>query len=171
MIGSFVKSCLESGVFSQTISNSAQIDGLRLILDDLALWEKSGDLGRTFEILDSLGVSDYVRYAPYIIRGLDYYTDTVFEAWDQDGDGHGDPNPVHIGCQDDRVRWQLPVRDLLAAFHFLRKRELGVLEFLRTVVDPRHKDFGDLALSDPAMILAVPRDVLSKYRTHVRGDG
>jgi histidyl-tRNA synthetase len=33
-----------------------------------------------------LGVSDYVRFAPHIIRGLDYYTDTVFEAQAVTGD-------------------------------------------------------------------------------------
>ena len=66
--------------------DSTRIDGLRLILDDFDLWKKSDDLRRTFEILDSLGVSDYVRYAPNIIRGLDYYTGTVFEAWDLDGE-------------------------------------------------------------------------------------
>ena len=27
-----------------------------------------------------------MRFAPYIIRGLDYYTGTVFEAWDKDGE-------------------------------------------------------------------------------------
>ncbi len=89
-------------------------------------------------------------------------------VWDAHCDLTGNPNPVHIDCQDDKISWQLPVRDLLASLHFLRKRELGVLEFLRTTVDPRHKDYGDLALSDPAMILAVPRDVISKYFSHVR---
>ncbi|MCP4007502.1 MAG: hypothetical protein GY725_25260 [bacterium] len=89
-------------------------------------------------------------------------------VWDAHCDLTGNPNPVHIDEQDDSVRWQLPVRDLLASWHFLRTRELGLLEFLRTTLDPRNKDFGDLALSDPGMLLAVPRDVISKYFTHVR---
>ena len=37
-------------------------------------------------MVEALGLSDYVRYAPQIIRGLDYYTGTVFEAWDKDGE-------------------------------------------------------------------------------------
>jgi histidyl-tRNA synthetase len=41
---------------------------------------------RFFTAIQALGVADYVRYAPNIIRGLDYYTGTVFEAWDQDGE-------------------------------------------------------------------------------------
>ena len=41
---------------------------------------------RFFEIVDSLGIRPYVRYAPHIIRGLDYYTGTVFEVWDRDGE-------------------------------------------------------------------------------------
>jgi histidyl-tRNA synthetase len=33
-----------------------------------------------------MGVSEYVRFAPHIIRGLDYYTGIVFESWDRDGE-------------------------------------------------------------------------------------
>ncbi|MCJ7658403.1 MAG: His/Gly/Thr/Pro-type tRNA ligase C-terminal domain-containing protein, partial [Anaerolineales bacterium] len=43
------------------------------------------ELVRLFSAIDSLGYSDYVRYAPYVIRGLDYYTGTVFEAQDLKG--------------------------------------------------------------------------------------
>lgn len=35
---------------------------------------------RFFSAVDALGVTDYVVYSPRIIRGLDYYTGTVFEA-------------------------------------------------------------------------------------------
>lgn len=61
-----------------------QIDGLNSILSDNELWKKSSQLERVFEITDSLGVSEYVQYAPHIIRGLDYYTGTVFEVWVKD---------------------------------------------------------------------------------------
>ena len=30
--------------------------------------------------MDALGIAEYIAYAPWIIRGLDYYTGTVFEA-------------------------------------------------------------------------------------------
>ena len=58
---------------------------LTAMLDQEDLWQKSADLRQLFAALEVMGVSDYVRFAPYIVRGLDYYTGTVFEAWDQDG--------------------------------------------------------------------------------------
>lgn len=66
--------------------NSNQFDGLQRLLSDESLWQKSPELVRTFAALESLGASQYIRYAPHIIRGLDYYTGTVFEAWDQAGE-------------------------------------------------------------------------------------
>lgn len=63
-----------------------QIDALKIILSDDQLWRQSENLSRVFAALEALGVSDYIRYAPYIIRGLDYYTGTVFEAWDTAGE-------------------------------------------------------------------------------------
>jgi len=66
--------------------NTNQINGLKEILANNDLWQKSSDLVRTFELLDALGVRSYVRFAPNIIRGLDYYTGTVFEVWDKGGE-------------------------------------------------------------------------------------
>lgn len=66
--------------------SSAQFQGLQRLLADNDLWKKSPELVRTFAALQALGASQYVRYAPQIIRGLDYYTGTVFEAWDQAGE-------------------------------------------------------------------------------------
>jgi histidyl-tRNA synthetase len=66
--------------------SQAQLDGLISILADTELWRKSGDLVRLFASAQALGVGDYVRYASHIIRGLDYYTSIVFEAWDRDGE-------------------------------------------------------------------------------------
>lgn len=63
-----------------------QIDGLVAILGNQDLWRKSAELGRFFAAVDALGVSEYIRFAPEIIRGLDYYTGTVFEAQDQVGE-------------------------------------------------------------------------------------
>lgn len=39
-----------------------------------------------FSLLELLGVSEYVAYEPKIIRGLDYYTGTVFEAHATNGE-------------------------------------------------------------------------------------
>jgi histidyl-tRNA synthetase len=66
--------------------NTAQIDGLKAVLANQELWQKSDDLVRAFQVVEALGASPYVRFAPHIIRGLDYYTGTVFEAWDLDGE-------------------------------------------------------------------------------------
>ncbi len=63
-----------------------QLTGLKAVLGNNQLWRKSDSLVSLFQALDALGVKEYVRYAPYIIRGLDYYTGTVFEAWDCDGE-------------------------------------------------------------------------------------
>jgi histidyl-tRNA synthetase len=70
---------LDSGL-SQT-----QLDGLKNILADFDLWKKSDELTRLFAALESLGVKDYVKFDPNIMRGLLYYTGTVFEAFETSG--------------------------------------------------------------------------------------
>lgn len=62
-----------------------QLAGLKALLADGELWRKSEDFLRFFAVLDALGVREYVRFDAQIIRGLDYYTGTVFEARDVDG--------------------------------------------------------------------------------------
>ena len=62
-----------------------QLDGLNTVLADMDGWRKSEDLVRLFAALDTLGVSKYVQYDPRIMRGLLYYTGTVFEAFDTVG--------------------------------------------------------------------------------------
>ncbi len=60
--------------------STAQIDGLIRMVSNNDLWEQSGDLCEFFPAIEALGVQEYVRFAPDIIRGLDYYTGIVFEA-------------------------------------------------------------------------------------------
>lgn len=62
-----------------------QITGLKDILADTDLWKKSDEMVRLFKALKMMGVSDYVRYDPNIMRGLLYYTGTVFEGFDTSG--------------------------------------------------------------------------------------
>jgi histidyl-tRNA synthetase len=62
-----------------------QLDGLKQILSDYELWQKSDELVRLFKALEALGVKDYVKFDPNIMRGLLYYTGTVFEAFDVSG--------------------------------------------------------------------------------------
>ncbi len=63
----------------------AQLDGLKASLEDKELWKKSEPLKRIFTMLDCLGVREFVTYDAHIIRGLDYYTAVVFEAYDVEG--------------------------------------------------------------------------------------
>ncbi|MPM96980.1 Histidine--tRNA ligase [bioreactor metagenome] len=60
---------------------------LKRILTDKDLWKKSEELKRIFAALEKMGIAEYVHFEPSIIRGLDYYTGIVFEAWDMAGDG------------------------------------------------------------------------------------
>ena len=73
--------------YAQEIGLSkVQFNALSSLLANDELWRKSQDMVRLFNALDALGVMPYVRYAPQIVRGLDYYTGTVFEAWDVEGE-------------------------------------------------------------------------------------
>ncbi len=54
-------------------------DGVQGVADDLARLE------RYFEHLDAMGLGDFVVIDPSIVRGLAYYTGTVFEIFDRAG--------------------------------------------------------------------------------------
>ena len=64
---------------------SRQLDGLKSLLADGESWRRSEELVRLFATLESLGVKEYVQFDPNIMRGLLYYTGTVFEAFDITG--------------------------------------------------------------------------------------
>jgi len=70
---------LEEGLSQQ------ELEALQTMLEDRETWKNSAPLARFFDATDSLGVADYIAYDPTVIRGLDYYTGTVFEARDSDG--------------------------------------------------------------------------------------
>ena len=65
--------------------SQTQLDGLKSILGNFDLWKKSDELTRLFAALEVLGVKEYVKFDPNIMRGLLYYTGTVFEAFDVTG--------------------------------------------------------------------------------------
>ena len=65
--------------------NQTQLEGLKSILGNFELWKKSDELVRLFATLEALGVKEYVKFDPNIMRGLLYYTGTVFEAFDVTG--------------------------------------------------------------------------------------
>ncbi len=63
----------------------AQLDGLKGLLANFDLWQKNEELVRLFAALEALGVREYVKFDPNIMRGLLYYTGTVFEAFETSG--------------------------------------------------------------------------------------
>ena len=81
-----------------------QLQGLKTILADQSLWQQSEELKAFFEAAEALGVRDYVSFDPQVIRGLDYYTGTVFEGRDTQkkfraifGGGHYDNLVADVG--------------------------------------------------------------------------
>jgi histidyl-tRNA synthetase len=74
----------DSYVLEGGISQS-QLNGLKDILGNFDLWKKSDELVRLFNALEALGVKEYVKFDPNIMRGLLYYTGTVFEAFETSG--------------------------------------------------------------------------------------
>jgi len=62
-----------------------QVDGLKSLLANADLWRKNDELARLFASLQELGVEEYVKFDASIMRGLLYYTGTVFEAFDITG--------------------------------------------------------------------------------------
>jgi histidyl-tRNA synthetase len=56
------------------------------MLADRDLWKQSAELTRFFAVIDALGLNNYVIFDASIMRGLLYYTGTVFEAWEVGGD-------------------------------------------------------------------------------------
>jgi histidyl-tRNA synthetase len=65
---------------------TSQIDAIKTLLADKKLWKESKELSQFFEYVEALGIGEYIRYNPKIIRGLDYYTGVVFEAHEVQGD-------------------------------------------------------------------------------------
>ena len=66
--------------------SSEQITNLKEMLADKKLWTQSVELTRFFAVIDALGLRQYFEFDPSIMRGLLYYTGTVFEAWEVGGD-------------------------------------------------------------------------------------
>lgn len=65
--------------------NQNHIDSLLTTLSDKEAWKNSDELLGFFKASEAHGIQDYLEFDPTVIRGLDYYTGTVFEAKDADG--------------------------------------------------------------------------------------
>lgn len=63
----------------------SQIKDLGKILQDKDFAAESDSLTAIFANLRDLGFSNYLEFNPTIVRGLDYYTGTVFEVYDRAG--------------------------------------------------------------------------------------
>jgi len=63
-----------------------QIAGLNDQLNDLMAWREFDELKEFFDAVEQMSAADYVEYDPIVIRGLDYYTGNVFEAYDAAGE-------------------------------------------------------------------------------------
>jgi histidyl-tRNA synthetase len=66
--------------------SDTRLKSVKLMLQNDDLWKKSGDLVRAFDALQAMGVMEYIKYNSAVVRGLDYYTGIVFEAFDLSGD-------------------------------------------------------------------------------------
>lgn len=65
--------------------NELQTKDLTKILADTDYRIESPELTEVFSTLSDLGVGNYCEYDPSVVRGLDYYTGTVFEVRDRKG--------------------------------------------------------------------------------------
>ena len=64
----------------------SQLQNLKVMLDDKELWKQSQEQVRFYKAVEALGLSRFVQFDPSIMRGLLYYTGTVFEAWEVGGE-------------------------------------------------------------------------------------
>ena len=64
-----------------------KINALVELLENKDLWQSSAELKEIFALLEKMGLRDYFAFDPQVIRGLLYYTGTVFEARDLSKDG------------------------------------------------------------------------------------
>lgn len=63
-----------------------QIAKMKETLADKDLWKLSAELTRFFAVIEAMKLNDFIIFDPSIMRGLLYYTGTVFEAWEVGGD-------------------------------------------------------------------------------------
>ncbi len=68
------------------IAGAADLDALNADENDASSAEHLGRLRAYTSALADLGLADYVRFDPTIVRGLAYYTGIVFEIFDRQGE-------------------------------------------------------------------------------------
>ena len=74
---------------SRRLLHLAELDLDELVTeagDDPVVREAAARLGRVIQNFESFGLGSYLQFDPSLVRGLDYYTGTVFEMWDRKGE-------------------------------------------------------------------------------------
>lgn len=69
----------------ETVNNEKQEQDIIALLENKN-FDNYPELVELFELLKKFGVEDYIEFDPLIVRGLDYYTGTVFEVRDRDNE-------------------------------------------------------------------------------------
>lgn len=70
----------------ETGLSDEQTEAVLQVIEEKNAYLESPALMRVLELLKKYGVSEYIEYDPRIVRGLEYYTGVVFEAWDSKGE-------------------------------------------------------------------------------------
>lgn len=135
----FQKALQDEGLTDQ------QIDNLNSYFDEKN-YSKSPWLKKVFESLENYpGTLDYLQYDPTIARGFDYYTRTVFEAWDKTGNlkralfGGGRYDNLTETLGGDRIPGvgmapgDMPIQVLLEQFNKMPKLEVKTAKALVTI--------------------------------------
>jgi histidyl-tRNA synthetase len=63
--------------------SEGQLEAVQALLASSELWLDSDELRQVVATVEIYGVADYLAYDASIVRGLDYYTGPVFEAYDR----------------------------------------------------------------------------------------
>lgn len=66
--------------------SASQLNGLETVLSNTRLWETSEECQQFVAAIRTLGLADFLQFDPTVIRGLDYYTGTVIEGRDHQGE-------------------------------------------------------------------------------------
>jgi histidyl-tRNA synthetase len=63
--------------------SDTQLQAIQEMLGNRDLWQESDELCQVFATVKASGLAEYLVYDASIVRGLDYYTGPVFEAYDR----------------------------------------------------------------------------------------
>lgn len=126
---------------SQTVS-------LLTVLEDKNACKESEWLTEIFRLVTIAGLKDYVEFDPTIVRGLDYYTRTVFEGWDVKGEfrsiwggGRYDNLTAEVGSKQSIpgvgfAMGDMVIREVLKINNKYPKLEINKTKVLVTIFSP-----------------------------------